>query len=172
MKKLFAIALSAVLAVSMVACSSGAEEGQKEEVKDVVATASTYSNKYTNLSQEELLTEISRYSGVTVVATTNPDGTPNIAIFTPGAVNDHIVFNTAPCTTMDNLRREKTAEMIFDKVNVAAETKEGRHQGAAVKIALEEDEAVINELKSTEIGAAYINDNTVICKIVEVMPVG
>lgn len=167
MKKQIAIILSAILALSMVACSN-----QKDEQgnADVVATASVYTNKYTNFDKETLIEEIGKYAGVTVVATTNPDNTPNIAILTPGVADEnHIVFNLAPNTTKDNLRRTKVAEIVFDEVNIAAETKEGRHQGATVKIELEEDQAILDELKKSN---EYVTDDSLVCKIVEVMPIG
>ncbi len=188
MKKLIALLLCAVLALGLVACGNApAQEKESENLEstaqpaegeaenktetDAVSTPSTYTNLYTNLDQAALLEEIAKYSGVTVVATTNADGTPNIAILTPGAAGDdsHIVFNLAPNTTKENILRSKQAEMVFDKVNAAAETKAERHQGAVVRLELEEDPAVLEELKKSN---EYITDNSLVCKLAEVMPVG
>ncbi len=175
MKKYIAVIMSAVVALSLVACGEKAVDNKtntdnKDNKQDVVSLASTYTNRYTNLDQKALLEEIAKYSGVTVVATTNVDGTPNIAIFTPAAAGDnHIVFNLAPNTTKDNVLREKVAEMVFDKTNPTAETKQERHQGAVVKLALEEDQQVIEELKKSN---DFISDISLVCKIVEVMPIG
>ena len=186
MKKLFVIALSAAMALSLVACGAKAENNVEENKQsttseqivdtttddtkvDTVSTPSVYTNKYTNLDKEALLAEISKYSGVTVVATANADGTPNIAILTPGVAGEYIVFNTAPNTTQENIRRDKKAEMIFDIVNTTAETKEERHKGATLKLELMEDATVIEELKKE---SQFISDISMVCKIVEVMPVG
>lgn len=169
MKKFVVIAISAIMALSLVACGNSAEENNKEK-QDVVATASTYTNKYTNLDQATLMEEIANYTGVTVLATTNADGTPNIGVFTPGVADDsHIVFNLAPNTTKENILRDKVAEMVFDKTNIAAETKEERHQGATIKLELEEDQSVLEELKKNN---EYVTDGSLVCKIVEVMPIG
>ena len=108
---------------------------------------------------------------MSVVSTVNADGTPNIAIFTPGAAGDdsHIVFGLADNATKANLLRDKVAKMVFDIPNTAAETKEERHQGAVVKLELEEDQTVLDELKK---GNEYITDASLVCKIVELLPVG
>ena len=173
MKKFLAMILCAVLALGLVACGAASDTTTENpaEGTDAVSTPSVYTNKYTNLDQAAVLGEIAKYSGVTVVATTNADGTPNIAILTPGAAGDdsHIVFNLAPNTTAENIRRDKVAEMVFDKNNPAAETKEGRHQGATLRLELEEDQAVLDSLKEIN---EYINDNSLVMKLVEVMPVG
>ncbi len=169
MKKIIALALCAVLALGLAACGNSAEDNKP--AADAVSTPSVYTNLYTNLDQAAVLEEIAKYSGVTVVATANADGTPNIAILTPGAAGDdsHIVFNVAPNTTQENLLRDKVAEMVFDKSNPTAETKEERHQGAVLRLELEEDQAVLDSLKEIN---EYITDSSLVCKIVEVMPIG
>ncbi len=191
MKKIFALVLCAALALSLAACgnkpaaestapsevpaesaASGETSGEAAaEGADAAATPSVYTNLYTNLEKAALLEEIAQYTGVTVVATTNADGTPNIAILTPGAAGDedHIIFNVAPNTTQENLLRDKVAEMVFDKSNPTAETKEERHQGAVLRLELEEDKAVLDELKANN---QYISDATLVCRIAEVMPIG
>ena len=102
---------------------------------------------------------------------TNADGTPNIAIFTPGAAGDdsHIVFGLADNATKASLLRDKVAKMVFDIPNTAAETKEERHQGAVVKLELEEDQDVLADLMASN---DRITENSLVCRIVEVLPVG
>ena len=165
MRKYLAIVMAAVLALALVACGT-----ESEAEVDAVSTPSNYTNKYTNLDQAAVMDAIAAYSGVSVVATTNADGTPNIAILTPGTAGDsHIVFNLAPNTSKENILRDKVAEMIFDQNNPAAETKEERHKGAMLRLELEEDQAVIDELAD---GNDYINDGSLVCRVVEVLPVG
>ena len=168
MKKIAALALSAALLLSLAACAPAAGKPEDSKEPDTVTTPT---GKYTNLSQQELLDAIAAYSGVSVVSTVNADGTPNIAIFTPVAAGDdsHIVFGLADNATKANLLRDKVAKMVFDIPNTAAETKEERHQGAVVKLELEEDQTVLDELKK---GNEYITDASLVCKIVELLPVG
>ena len=168
MKKMMTLALTAVLAVSLAACGTDATSPAQA---DVVSTPSVYTKQYTNLDQPTLLAEIDAYTGVSVIATTNADGTPNNAILTPAACGDdsHIMFEMAPNTTKENLMRDKVAEMVFDIPNTTAETKEERHAGAVVRLELEEDPAVLEELKANN---ELIRDHMVICKIVELMPLG
>ena len=171
MKKIAALALSAALLLSLAACAPAAGKPEDSKEPDTVTTPSATTGKYTNLSQQELLDAIAAYSGVSVVSTVNADGTPNIDIFTPGAAGDdsHIVFGLADNATKANLLRDKVAKMVFDIPNTAAETKEERHQGAVVKLELEEDQTVLDELKK---GNEYITDASLVCKIVELLPVG
>lgn len=177
MKKnsLVLLALAGVMALSLTACSQP-DAGESAPAPtdgstDAVTTASVTTGLYGNMSQQELLDAIAAYSGVSVVSTVNADGTPNIAIFTPGAAGDdsHIVFGFADNATKTNLLRDKVAKMVFDIPNTAAETKEERHQGAVVKLELEEDQDVLADLMANN---DRITENSVVCRIVEVLPVG
>lgn len=177
MKKnsLVLLALAGVMALSLTACSQP-DAGESAPAPtdgstDAVTTASVTTGKYGNLTQQELLDEIAAYSGVSVVSTVNADGTPNIAIFTPGAAGDdsHIVFGLADNATKTNILRDKVAKMVFDIPNTAAETKEERHRGAVVKLELEEDQDVLAELMANN---DRISENSIVCRIVEVLPVG
>ena len=166
-------ALAGVMALSLTACSqpAGGDTSGGTPSTDAVTTASVTTGLYGNMSQQELLDAIAAYSGVSVVSTVNADGTPNIAIFTPGAAGDdsHIVFGFADNATKTNLLRDKVAKMVFDIPNTAAETKEERHQGAVVKLELEEDQDVLADLMANN---DRITENSVVCRIVEVLPVG
>ena len=119
----------------------------------------------------ELLVCIKQVPDDSVSVGLNADGTPNIAIFTPGAAGDdsHIVFGFADNATKANLLRDKVAKMVFDIPNTAAETKEERHQGAVVKLELEEDQDILADLMANN---DRITENSVVCRIVEVLPVG
>ena len=166
-------ALAGVMALSLTACSqpAGGDTSGGTPSTDAVTTASVTTGLYGNMSQQELLDAIAAYSGVSVVSTVNADGTPNIAIFTPGAAGDdsHIVFGLADNATKANLLRDKVAKMVFDIPNTAAETKEERHQGAVVKLELEEDADVLAQLQEAN---ESVSEASVVLKIVEVLPVG
>ncbi len=159
MKKnsLVLLALAGVMALSLTACSQP-DAGESSPAPtdgntDAVTTASVTTGLYGNLTQQELLDAIAAYSGVSVVSTVNADGTPNVAIFTPGAAGDdrsHIVFGFADNATKTNLLRDKVAEMVFDIPNASADTKEERHQGAVVKLELEEDADVLADLMAND----------------------
>ena len=111
MKKIAALALSAALLLSLAAWKP---EDSKEP--DTVTTPSATTGKYTNLSQQELLDAIAAYSGVSVVSTVNADGTPNIAIFTPGAAGDdsHFVVGVAGTAPKAMMLRDEVAKLVFD----------------------------------------------------------
>lgn len=177
MKKLAALALTAALTLSLAACGSTKPDVEKPTAgtgtnggADVVATASVVTDKYTNLDKQGLLDAIAAYSGVSVVATVNPDGSPNNAIFVPGAVDGYLVFGLAENATKANLLRDKQAVLVFDIPNTAAETKEGRHTGAVAELKLVEDQKIIDDLKAAN--SDRVNDTSVICEITEVRAVG
>ena len=182
MKKIAVLALSLVMMLSLAACgaeaeqadapASGAEQtASSAEQTDAVTTPSTTTGLYTNLDMDQLMEKISAYAGVSVVSTVNSDGTPNIAIATPGTAGDgeHIVFNLMPNATKSNIQRTKMAMMAFDIPNTAAETKAERHTGAVLKLELEEDQDVIAALAENN---DFISDVSLVLKVTELRPVG
>ena len=136
----------------------------------MIATASATTGLYTNLDQAALLEAIGQFKGLCNVSTVNADGTPNIAIFVPGVADaSHIFFNWADNATKANVLREKTAIMSYDIADPTAEEKAGRHSGAVVKLELEEDQDVLADLMASN---DRITENSLVCRIVEVLPVG
>lgn len=170
MKKFLIILTSLILVFSLAACNSGSQTNSSSQTTtDQTSTPSKTTNLYTNLDQPALMEAISQYQGVCTVSTVNADGTPNLAVFVPGAVGDeYVVFGWAENATKANVLRDKKAVMSYDIVNLAAEEKTGRHTGAIVKLELVEDEKVLEELKAE--GA--ISDYSVLLKITEVLPIG
>ena len=157
-------------AVSSEAASSAASASETAVSADAAATASATTGLYTNLDQAALLEAIGQFKGLCNVSTVNADGTPNIAIFVPGVADDsHIFFNWADNATKANVLREKTAIMSYDIADPTAEEKAGRHSGAVVKLELEEDQDVLADLMATN---DSISESSVVCRIVEVLPVG
>lgn len=169
MKKLLAFTAAAALTLSLAACATPVAKPSDSPKADAVTTASVTTGKYTNLDKQGLLDAIAAYSGVSVVATVNADGTPNNAIFTPGAINGYIVFGLADNATKSNLLRDKQAVLVFDSPNTAAETKEGRHTGAVAELKLVEDSKVLEDLKAA---SEYVTDASLVCEITEVRAVG
>lgn len=152
------------------AVSSEAAASETAVSADTAATASATTGLYTNLDQAALLEAIGQFKGLCNVSTVNEDGTPNIAIFVPGVADDsHIFFNWADNATKANVLRDKTAIMSYDIADPTAEDKSGRHSGAVVKLALEEDADVLAQLKESN---ESVSDASVVLKIVEVLPVG
>lgn len=148
--------------------------GKPKEVQawaDAVSSASVATNLYTDLDLPELEEAVNAYRCECMVATVNEDGTPNLAVFTGGGMLDgkYVVFNWYDNQTYANVRRSKLAMIGYDVVNLDADTKEGRHQGAIVKVELVEDEKVREELAADY---AFVLPETAIFKIVEVLPVG
>jgi hypothetical protein len=152
---------------------------------DAVTSASTPTNQYYDMTKDELLTAISQYQGVCTVSTVNAEGTSNIGVFVPGVVGtDHLTFGWAKNATKENFLRTKSAVMIYDVVNTAGAEKTDRHRGAKVVLVLEEDAAVIAELKETmkarlvasgrytEEQAAALVEQQTFCKIKGVLPIG
>lgn len=138
---------------------------------DAVSSASVATNLYTDLALPELGEAVNAYRCECMFATVNEDGTPNLAIFTGGGMIDetYAVFNWYENQTYANVRRTKLGMIGYDVVDLDADTKEGRHQGAIVKVELVEDEAVREELAAEY---AFVLPETAIFKIVEVLPVG
>lgn len=145
----------------------------REEVTqwvDAVSGASLVTNLYTNLTAVQLQDAVNAYQTECVVATTNEDGSPNIAIFVPAGMIEEtfLAFTWAENQTKANFTRGKIGMIALDVPNPAAETKEQRHQGAVVRAEIVDDEAEIERLeKSSEMfkGSTFV-------KIVEVRAIG
>lgn len=169
MKKLLIALTSLALVFSLAACSSASQATSTAAETDQVSTPSQTTGLYTNLDQPALMEAIRQYQGVCTVSTVNADGTPNLAVFVPGAVGDeYVTFGWAENATKANVLRDKKAVMSYDIVNLAAEEKTGRHTGAIVKLELVEDEELIEQLKAD----GSISEYSVLLKITEVLPIG
>lgn len=167
MKKFLIVLTSLALVLSLAACSSASQA--TSTAADQVSTPSQTTNLYTNLDQPALMEAIRQYQGVCTVSTVNADGTPNLAVFVPGAVGDeYVTFGWAENATKANVLRDKKAVMSYDIPDLTAEEKDGRHTGAIVKLELVEDEDIIAQAKADGSMAEY----GVLLKITEVLPIG
>jgi hypothetical protein len=170
MKNFSLLLLGSILVFSLGGCS---EQDSRQPV-EAVTTPSVYTNAYTNLDQAAVLQAMRQYRGLCTVATVNADGTPNIGVFVPGVADaNHVMFGWADNATKANFLRDKEAELVYDVVNLGAESKEGRHQGAVLTIVLEEDPAVLDQIKAA-LPAAYADNFSAftVGRIVTVDPIG
>jgi hypothetical protein len=138
---------------------------------DAVASASVATNAYTNLDKEQLIAVANALTAECTVATTNEDGTPNIAVFGGGSImkGEYIVFNWTDNQSKANLMERKLGMVAFDVVNLSAETKQERHKGAKVRIEYVDDKTIREELKAE---SERVIDATLIVRIVEILPIG
>jgi hypothetical protein len=175
MKRIVLFVLPLVFLGLVFSCASNvaAAPGVADPV-DVVVAASAATNLYTNLDQAALLAAIGRYQGVCTVSTVNADGSPNLAVFVPGAAGpNHVMFGWAGNATKANVLRTRQAVMSYDVVNLGAETKEARHQGAIVRLVLEDDPAALEQIRAS-LPEAYQSgfDAYTVLRIVEIRPIG
>lgn len=158
MKKLFAIALSLLMLLSVTALAD-VDAFTSASVSDYYAASA--------LTGDELMNAINSYSGAFIVSTVNPDGTPNAAFFCFGMVKKddtyYVQLGLAPNQSMLNL--QTTGEGVA--VYAAAPTDQTfSTAGARMTIRLVTDEALINELKGD---SAYA---PMYCEVIEVRPLG
>ncbi len=140
------------------------------EWADAVSSASVATDLYTNLDEEQLYEAINSYTAVCMFATANEDGTPNLAVFSGGyALGDgYIIFNWYDNQTKANLLRSRLGMVGYDIVDLSAEEKTGRHQGAIVKVELVDGD----EREELAASSEYIGEDTVVTKIVEILSIG
>lgn len=147
-----------------------AAEGEVTQWVDAVSSASVATNVYTNLDEAQLYEAINAYTAECMFATTNEDGTPNLAVFAGGYAlgEGYIIFNWYDNQTKANLLRSRLGMIGYDIVDLSAEEKTGRHQGALVRVELVDGD----ERDELAAGSEYINEGTVVVKVVEVLPIG
>lgn len=139
-----------------------------EETVDTFTSASVNSS-YTDyaLTGDELMDAINSTSGFYSVATTNPDGSANSAVFIYAChkLNDtyYIQAGLAPNQSLENINRTGEAVAMYAKT---PDEKPFAMSGARMHLSLVTDEAVIEELnKSGREGAIYL-------EVVDVLPLG
>ena len=149
---------------------SAMEEAKGDSPVDTVSSASTDTNKFKNMDQATLMTQLPTMTGLVAVATTNEDGSPNLAVFIPSATGEkYVYFGFAPNATQANLLRDKQAVLLYDEYDLSIENPSDRHYGCRAKVKLVEDPEVLEGLKA-DMGA-YADIATVV-EIVEVLPMG
>lgn len=136
--------------------------------------ADTSTRKFTDMDAAALKASMARFAGVAVVATVNPDGTPDAAIFVPVMPDEeHVILILADNHTRANIERTGIAHLVYDVPNPAAEDKAARHAGARLDLALVHNEgADAAEWQRVADSFPRMNPAVMILRIERILPVG
>lgn len=134
----------------------------------------TATHKFTDMNAVELRASMAQFEGLCVVATVNPDGTPDAAIFVPTMPDDeHVIFMLADNHTRANLERTGTAHLVYDVARPHAENKAARHAGARLDVSLvRQDGETAEEYERVASSFPRMNPAVVILRIERILPVG
>ncbi len=133
-----------------------------DNAPDVFTGAST-KNHFTenSLTGEALKQVINDHQAAFVLSTTNPDNSPNAAVFIPAMASDSTIkFGLAKNQSRRNIERTKQAVLTVYRY-LPQENRQNRHQGA--RLILELDEQKSETKKSHKM---------IIMKIKQVLPLG
>ena len=139
------------------------------------ASKDKYYYKDSALTDDALWNVMATYQAAPTIATVNPDGTPNLAVFMPGMPMElngerYFVFGLADNQTKLNLEANKVGVLSLYQYNPSAEDKMERNVGARIRFEIVEDSAIIDELNKANDNA--IREGSIICHVVEVLPLG
>ena len=136
--------------------------------------ADTSTRKFTDMDAAALKESMARFAGVAVVATVNPDGTPDAAIFVPAMPDEeHVILILADNHTRANIESTGIAHLVYDVPNPAAEDKAARHAGARLDLALVRNEgADAAEWQRVADSFPRMNPAVMILRIERILPVG
>ena len=134
----------------------------------------TATRKFTDMDAAALRASMGRFEGVCVVATVNPDGTPDAAIFAPAMPDDeHVILMLADNHTRANIERTGVAHLVYDVANPTAEDKAARHAGARLDLALvRPDGDAAEEHRRVAEAFPRMNPAVMILRIERILPVG
>lgn len=181
MKKLSILLCS----IALVGCANNAsvKESSKTSVSDDTAVADTFTGasegkyfyKDSALTDDALWNVMASYQAAPTIATVNPDGSPNLAVFMPGLPMEldgerYFVFGLSDNQTKLNLEQNKTGVLALYQYDPTAEDKMERNVGARIKFEIVEDEKIIEALNKANDNA--IREGSTICHVVEVLPLG
>lgn len=134
----------------------------------------TATRKFTDMDATALRASMGRFEGVCVVATVNPDGTPDAAIFAPAMPDDeHVILMLADNHTRANIERAGVAHLVYDVANPTAGDKAARHAGARLDLALVRPDGDTAE-EHRRVAESYprMNPAVMILRIERILPVG
>ena len=134
----------------------------------------TATHKFTDMNAVELRASMAQFEGLCVVATVNPDGTPDAAIFVPTMPDDeHVIFMLADNHTRANLERTGKARLVYDVTNPRAAEKAARHAGARLDVSLvRQDGETAEEYEHVARNFPRMNPAVVILRIERILPIG
>ena len=161
---------SAEAVSSATTSESGSSSSEAAETPDAVSSASLIFYEDSSLTGEELRQAIRDAEGSCSVATVNDDGTVNLANFVPyPAGEDHLSFTFSENVTKANLAAGRDGMVSYYIYTKDAADKNERNKGARFRIALETDQAVIDQLVAENpeipVGATFV-------RVLEVLPLG
>ena len=161
---------SAEAVSSATTSESGSSSSEAAETPDAVSSASLIFYEDSSLTGEALRQAIRDAEGSCSVATVNDDGTVNLANFVPyPAGEDHLSFTFSENVTKANLAAGRDGMVSYYIYTKDAADKNERNKGARFRIALETDQAVIDQLVAENpeipVGATFV-------RILEVLPLG
>ena len=157
MKKLSILLCS----IALVGCANNAsvKESSKTSVSDDTTVADTFTGasegkyfyKDSALTDDALWNVMASYQAAPTIATVNPDGSPNLAVFMPGLPMEldgerYFVFGLSDNQTKLNLEQNKTGVLALYQYDPTAEDKMERNVGARIKFEIVEDEKIIEAL--------------------------
>lgn len=172
-KKIITLMLSAVCALSLVACSgnSNNESGAVASTDSVSKASTVYYYEGSSWDEAKVIEVIkNKVSDVAavVVSTVNEDGSPNAATIVPGLDDENYLMFAygSEGSTFENMKAREMAVLTIFEHNP---TEEVKNQGARVVLQVVTDEAKINELaEKNQLDAK----TTVFAEIVRVIPLG
>ncbi|MDM8288711.1 pyridoxamine 5'-phosphate oxidase family protein [Slackia piriformis] len=139
-----------------------------------MAQTDTSTRKFTDMSVAQLRASMAQFEGLCVVATVNPDGTPDAAVFAPVMPDDeHVILMLADNHTRANLERTGKARLVYDAANPRAEEKAARHAGARLDVSLvRQDGETAEEYEHVARNFPRMNPAVVILRIERILPIG
>ena len=134
----------------------------------------TSTHKFTDMSVAQLRASMARFEGLCVVATVNPDGTPDAAVFAPAMPDDeHVILMLADNHTRANLERTGKARLVYDVTNPRAAEKAARHAGARLDVSLvRQDGETAEEYEHVARNFPRMKPAVVILRIERILPIG
>lgn len=137
-------------------------------------TDDTSTRKFTDMDAMRLKDSMARFEGACVVATVNPDGTPDASIFMPAMPDpEHVILILADNHTRANIERTGKARLVYDVPNPHAEDKAGRHAGARIELSLVRPEGdSAEEFQRVAQGVPHMNPAVMVLRVERLLPVG
>lgn len=169
-KKVMLGMVSAVAAVSLLAgCSKETEETKVTASVDSISKASTtYFYEAASVQGDDFIAFVNDRKGAVSIATTNEDGSPNLATLVPGITEDgkYLILVSAENQTIKNITEREMAVFEFFNYQPNEEDKMKRNTGARaiVKYDASAQKDLIAKYSPSE-GATLL-------EIVKVIPLG